>query len=106
MSEEISSDLFTHLVELAAFELSPEEAKYLHQQLNNQLKSIHELEAIPLDEQTPITSHGVPFTPAISPPIREDLWQPSIHSVEILSQAPETDEGYLIVPEIPHTDLE
>ena len=106
MSEEISSELFTHLVELAAFELPQEEAEYLHKQLNNQLKSIHELEAIPLDDKTPITSHGVPFTPAISPPIRSDQWQPSEYSGDILSQAPETDEGYFIVPEIPHTDLE
>ena len=47
--------------------LSPEEAEYLRRQLNNQLKAIHELEAIPLDESLPVTSHGVPYTAAISP---------------------------------------
>ena len=50
MSDPITPEIFAHLVDLAALELSPEEAEYLRRQLNNQLKAIHELEAIPLDE--------------------------------------------------------
>jgi aspartyl/glutamyl-tRNA(Asn/Gln) amidotransferase C subunit len=105
MAETISPETFTHLVQLAALELSPEEAEYLRRQLNNQLKAIHELEAIPLERDTPLTSHGVPYTPQITPSIRSDEWLPYPHPEDILAQAPETDEGYFIVPEIPHTDL-
>ena len=54
MSETITPELFAHLVDLAALELSPEEGEYIRAQLNNQLKAIHELEAIPLDEDLPI----------------------------------------------------
>ena len=106
MTDAITPETFAHLVDLAALELSPQEAEYLRRQLNNQLKAIHELEAIPLDESTPLTSHGVPYTSAISQPPRADQWQACPNPQEIMAQAPELDEGYIIVPEIPHTDLE
>jgi aspartyl-tRNA(Asn)/glutamyl-tRNA(Gln) amidotransferase subunit C len=107
MTEQITAELFDHLVGLAALELSPEEAEYLRRQLNNQLKAIHELEAIPLAADTPVTSHGVPYTPEIIPPIREDQFTDDEKPVEaILAQAPETDERYIVVPDIPHTELQ
>jgi aspartyl/glutamyl-tRNA(Asn/Gln) amidotransferase C subunit len=104
--EEITPELFEHLVILAALELTSDEAEYLRRELNNQLKAIHELEAIPLEAGIPATSHGVSYTPQTSPPMREDEWLPEPHPEEILAQAPEVDDGYVIVPEIPHTELE
>jgi aspartyl/glutamyl-tRNA(Asn/Gln) amidotransferase C subunit len=106
MSDQITPELFNHLVELAALELSPEEGEYLRRQLNNQLRSIKELEAIPLDESTPVASHGVPYTEATSPLARPDDWKPYPNPSRILDGAPETDEGYIIVPEIPHQKLD
>ena len=106
MSDPISPDSFTHLVRLAALELDPQESEYLRQQLNNQLKAIHELETIPLDEGTKITSHGVVYTLAITPLVRMDELVPYLNPGEILAQAPDTDEGYIVVPDIPHTELE
>ncbi len=105
MSDEITPELFNHLVELAALELNPDEAEYLRRELNNQLKAIHELEAIPLDPNTPVASHGVPYTPATSPAIREDVIQSHPDPARLLQTAPETADGYLVVPEIPHQDL-
>lgn len=105
MTDEITPDLFQHLVQLAALELDPQETEYLRRELNNQLRAVHELEAIPLDENTPISSHGVPYPPQRTPAIREDTWLACPNPDEILAQAPELDDGYLIVPEIPHTDL-
>jgi aspartyl-tRNA(Asn)/glutamyl-tRNA(Gln) amidotransferase subunit C len=105
MTDQITPQVFEHLVLLAALELTPDEADYLRRQLNNQLKAIRELEAIPLDADTPVTSHGVPYTPEITPPIRQDEWRPDPAPQKILAQAPETQDGYIIVPEIPHTEL-
>lgn len=105
MTDEISPELFKHLVELAALELDEQESEYLRRQLNNQLKAIHELEAIPLDASTPIAAHGVPYTPATSPALRPDTWSPYPDPAALLKCAPETDEGYIIVPEIPTQDL-
>lgn len=105
-SNQITPDLFDHLVLLAALELPTEEAEYLRRELNNQLKAIHELEAIPLDAGTQPTSHGVPYTPAITPAPREDDWAPHPNPEEILEQAPEVEDGYVVVPDIPHTELE
>lgn len=105
MSDEISREVFDHMVELAALELDEQEAEYLRRELNNQLKAIHELELIPLDAETEITSHGVPYTSQISPPLRKDEWQPCPNPEDILRQAPLLDDEYIVVPEIPHTDL-
>ncbi len=106
MTEQITPEVFNHLVGLAALELTAEEGEYLRRQLNNQLKAIHELEAIPLDADVPASLHGVPFPAGISQALRPDVWQPFSRPDEILSQAPSVDERYIIVPEIPHTDLE
>jgi aspartyl-tRNA(Asn)/glutamyl-tRNA(Gln) amidotransferase subunit C len=106
MSDEITVEVFNHMVQLAALELNSEESEYLRQQLNNQLKAIHELEAIPLAEDVLPTSHGVPYTAQITPPIRSDEWAPYANPQEILAQAPETQDGYIVVPDIPHLDLE
>ena len=106
MADEISEEVFEHLVRLAALELEFDEAEYLRRQLNNQLTAIHELEAIPLDPTTTVTSHGVPYTPEITPPPREDEWVPFPEPDEILEQAPEVEDRYVVVPDIPHTELE
>ena len=103
--EEISPELFDHLVLLAALELSQDEKDYLRRQLNNQLKAIEELAAIPLDENTPPASHGIPYSAEMRPPLREDEWQPYPQPEKILKGAPDTEEGYITVPDILHTDL-
>lgn len=105
MADEISRDVFDKMVELAALELSPEEADYLHRQLNNQLTAVAELAAIPLDKDTQAASHGVPYTPENSPQVREDEHDPFKNPDEILAQAPDSEDGYFVVPDIPHEDL-
>lgn len=105
MTEQIERDTFEHLVELAALELDEEEAEYLRQELNNQLTAIQELAAIPLEAGTDQTSHGVPYTAAIRPALREDDWISCPNPEDILAQAPELEENYIVVPDIPHTDL-
>ncbi len=72
MTENISPELFIHLVHLASLELDPEESDYLRDQLNKQMKAIEELEAIPLDPATPLAAHGVPYTALISQKFRGD----------------------------------
>ena len=106
MNEPISPETFAHLVDLAALQLTAAESEYLRQQLNNQLNAIRELEAIPLEDDVPVTSHGVPYTAANSPTPREDVWHPYPNPEDILEQAPQAEDGYIIVPDIPHTRLE
>jgi len=105
MTDQITPELFKHLVQLGAMELMPEEAEYIRHQLNNQLKAINELAAIPLDDSTPPAAHGVPFTPEMRPALRQDVWMPEPDPQKILAQAPQLAENYIVVPEIPHTDL-
>lgn len=104
-SRGITPEIFNHLVELAAFHLGALEADYLRAQLNAQLKAIGELEAIELPPDVPITSHGVPYTSAISREPRADAIEPFPAADDILAQAPQTEGRYIVVPDIPHTEL-
>lgn len=106
MSDEITPEVFAQMVDLAAIALDPTQAEYLRSQLNNQLRAIHELEAIPLSDDITITSHGVPYTAETSPEPREDIWQPYPNTAAILAQIPVQQDGYVIVPDIPHTTLD
>ena len=106
MTEKINVETFEHLVELAALALSEDEAAYLRRELNKQLDAVDELAAIPLDDDLALTAHGVPYTAATSPAMRTDDWQPSDNPEEIIAQAPQTNSGFIVVPDIPHTDLD
>jgi aspartyl-tRNA(Asn)/glutamyl-tRNA(Gln) amidotransferase subunit C len=106
MAEEITKDIFTKLVSLAALELNLDEGEYLRGQLNKQLLAVHELESIPLSADVPLARHGVPFPVEISPFLRKDTWLPFPDPNEIMEQGPQTSDNYFVVPEIPHTRLE
>jgi len=106
LPEEITKELFEKLVSLASLALGAEESEYLRGQLNAQLKSVHELEAIPLADDVPPARHGVPFPADISPARRADTAVRFPDPQGILDQAPQTAEGYIVVPDIPHTRLE
>ncbi|MEN4041029.1 MAG: aspartyl/glutamyl-tRNA amidotransferase subunit C [Anaerolineaceae bacterium] len=106
MSEAIDRVLFDHLVQLAALDMSPAEAEYLLRELNHQLSIINELTAIPIAEDLPIIPHGVPYTPETRPPLRSDQWVPYQDAGLILAQAPESEDGYIVAPDIRHSDLD
>lgn len=103
---EITREIFEHLVLLAAFELDEQQADYLREQMNGQLQAIRDLEAIEIPEGLERTSHGVDYTPEISAPEREDEIIPSDKADAILEQAPAVEERFLIVPDLPHTELD
>jgi aspartyl-tRNA(Asn)/glutamyl-tRNA(Gln) amidotransferase subunit C len=106
MPDDISPELFDRLAELAALDLWPDEKEYLRGQLNGQLKAIHELERIDVPEGVPPAAHGVPYPPEISPPPRADEARVDHDLAErILAQAPQADDGYFVVPDIPHEEL-
>ncbi len=106
MPEEITPEVFNHLVELAALELAPEEAAYLRRELNHQLAAIHILEQIPLEARIEPAARGVPYPPEVSAPLREDVHLPYPNVAALLAQAPEMDDDQFVVPEIPHEELE
>ncbi len=105
MAEKITRQVFDKMVELAALELSDEEAEYLRRELNNQLTAVEELAAIPLSDGVFPAAHGVPYTDETSPQVREDKHDPFKNPQEILAQAPDSQDGYFVVPDIPHEDL-
>ena len=106
MHETIDRETFAHLVKLAALEMDEEKSEYVRRELNNQLKAISELEAIPVDPDIKPTIHGVVFSAEISQSLREDVPQPFEDRERIISQFPQSQDGYIVVPDIPHTTLE
>lgn len=106
MKEHITRETFAHLVKLAELELSTANSDYLYKELNNQLSSIEQLLAIPLDDETPASLHGVTFPVDLSQPLREDIWQPFDDTRLILNQVPDLVDDQITVPETPHKTLE
>ena len=104
--QEITPEVFDHLVKLAALELDDKQAAYLRKELNSQLSAVRELEAIQLDPELSLASHGVPYNDQSSPNLRKDEWRKCDDVEDITAQAPQFEDGYLIVPDIPHTTLE
>ena len=104
MSDEITRELFDHLAELAALELNDAESEALRRQLNNQLNVIHELAQIDVTG-VPAAAHGVPYPPHVRQPLRADEASPRADPDALLALAPELDERYIVVPDIPHTEL-
>ena len=106
MEERISREDFRRLAELASLELPEEEAEYLRAELNNQMISIEVLESIPIDAETGTAAHGLPYTDQNSALPREDVTRDDPHRQAILDQAPELEDGYIVVPDISHQELE
>jgi len=104
--EQITAQVFEHLVKLAALQLDEKQAEYLRRELNHQLQSIHELEAIPIPDDLSISVHGVTYPENTSQDLREDQWQPFPNSADIIGQAPRSENNQFAVPDIPHTTLE
>ena len=106
MAEKISPDVFERLAKLASLELPENESDYLRKELNNQMVSIEVLESIPIEAETGIAAHGVPYTDQNSPLPREDVSRQDRHRSDILAQAPELEDGYIVVPDISHEELD
>jgi aspartyl/glutamyl-tRNA(Asn/Gln) amidotransferase C subunit len=106
MTDKIPPDVFDRLAELASLELPKNEAEYLRKELNNQMISIEVLESIPIDAETGTAAHGVPYTEKNSQAPREDVSRQDPNRLDILGQAPELEDGYIVVPDISHEELE
>ncbi|MCH7587215.1 MAG: aspartyl/glutamyl-tRNA amidotransferase subunit C [Chloroflexi bacterium] len=106
MTDEITKEIFDYLVDLGALEIGEQEGEYLRSELNGQLRAIHELEGIAIDDDIRTTSHGIPYSRVIRAPLREDRIEPCKESDEILAQAADVFERYIVVPDIPSEELE
>jgi aspartyl/glutamyl-tRNA(Asn/Gln) amidotransferase C subunit len=106
MTEKISPEDFQRLADLASLELPEKEAEYLRGELNNQMISIEVLESIPIETDTGTAAHGLPYTEYNSQTPRKDEVRQDPHRQEILDQAPELEDGYIVVPDISHEELE
>lgn len=106
MNEKITPEVFQRLADLASLELEKEEAEYLRQELNHQLVSVEVLEGISIAEEVETAAHGIPYTAENSAPPRPDQARMDPHRRAILEEAPEVEDGYLVVPDISHEELE
>ena len=100
MTEEISHEDFAKLEEIAMLALSLEEADHLRSELNHKLKIIRQLPSL----ETP-SPNDVEAQPT-STTLRPDEWTPCENPDDILDQAPQVEERYFVVPDIPHTELD
>ena len=101
----LTKELFAQLVQVGEVELTDAETASIFAKMNEQLTVIDQLSAIPLDEDTPAVVHGNPYPLDIQIPLREDVWTPFPNPEEILAQAPRTQDGFIVAPDVPHQKL-
>ena len=106
MTDKISPEDFDRLADLASLELPLDEAEYLRKELNNQMLSIEVLESIPIDAEIRTAAHGIPYDELNSAIPREDISRQDPNRDDILKQAPELEDGYIVVPDISHEELD
>jgi aspartyl-tRNA(Asn)/glutamyl-tRNA(Gln) amidotransferase subunit C len=106
MTDQITPQDFERLAELASLELPENEAEYLRRELNNQMISIEVLESIPIEADAGTAAHGVPYNRTNSQAPRADETRLDSNRQDILGQAPELEDGYIVVPDISHQELE
>lgn len=106
MTNKISPEDFNRLADLASLELPAEEAEYLRKELNNQMLSIEVLESIPIDAEIRTAAHGIPYDELNSAVPRDDISCEDPNRDDILKQAPELEDGYIVVPDITHEELD
>jgi aspartyl-tRNA(Asn)/glutamyl-tRNA(Gln) amidotransferase subunit C len=106
MTDKISPEDFERLAELASLELPADEAEYLRKELNNQMLSIEVLESIPIDTEIGAAAHGIAYNERNSANPREDFSLQDPNRDAILKQAPEMEDGYIVVPDISHEELD
>jgi Asp-tRNA(Asn)/Glu-tRNA(Gln) amidotransferase C subunit len=63
------------------------------------------LESIPLEDDLPPVIHGNPYPREIQAPLREDIRTPFENSQGIIDQAPHSQDGYFVSPDVPHQKL-
>ncbi len=106
MKDKITPGDFQRLADLASLELPEAEAEYLRKELNNQMVSIEVLESIPIDADTGTAAHGLPYTKSNSAGPRQDQVHQDPNRQDILDQSPELEDGYIVVPDISHQELD
>lgn len=101
----ITKEMFEQFAQVGEVELTPAEAESMIAKMNEQIKVIDQLSAIPLDADMPAVVHGNPYPQEIRIPLREDVWTPFENVDGILAEAPRTQDGYIVAPDVPHQKL-
>ena len=91
----LSREEVEHIALLARIGLSEEEVERFRKELSSILAYFSRLQEVNT-EDVPPTSHVIP----LSNVMREDKIAPSLPPEEVLSNAPEVEEGFIKVPPI------
>jgi aspartyl-tRNA(Asn)/glutamyl-tRNA(Gln) amidotransferase subunit C len=82
-----------HVARLARLDLSPDEMEHYREQLGLILEHAARVGRLDTAGLAP-TAHPLGFTNAFRP----DLTRPSLDRAEVLAQAPQSRDGYFVVP--------
>ncbi len=91
----ITKDDALHVAALSRVNLTAEEAEQFTEQLAKILGFVGKLNELNTDNVEP-TSHVLPITNVL----RQDLNRPSLTNEAVLKNAPEHEEGHIVVPAV------
>ena len=91
----ISTDEVARVAGLAHIALTPEEIEHIAGELDVIAASVAKVSEVATAD-IPASSHAIPLTNVM----REDVVSPTLDREEVLSQAPASEEGMFLVPQI------
>lgn len=93
MSERLTSDQVAKVAYLARLDLTPEEIERATHQLDDMLEHFADIDALDLYDVAPMTQ---PY-PLVNV-MRDDIVRPGLDRDEVLSSAPQSEDGRFRVP--------
>ncbi|WP_018701216.1 Asp-tRNA(Asn)/Glu-tRNA(Gln) amidotransferase subunit GatC [Amorphus coralli] len=91
----VDSSTVKHVASLARIAVTPEEAERLTAELNGILAFVDELDEVDVTDVPPMTA-----VVATAMKMREDRVTDGDRVDEVLSNAPESEDGYFLVPKV------
>ncbi|GBD30409.1 Aspartyl/glutamyl-tRNA(Asn/Gln) amidotransferase subunit C [bacterium HR32] len=91
----ITPEVVERVARLSRLELTEQEREAFSAQLDSILQYFARLDRLPTEGVEP-TSHAIPVTNVF----REDTVTPSLPREEVAAMAPESYEGYVVVPRV------
>lgn len=95
----IDDSVVAHVARLSRLELTDEERARFRDQLGSILEYFRQLDALDLTD-VPATAHALSVTNVL----REDTPGPSLAREDVLANAPESENGYFVVPPVIETE--
>jgi aspartyl-tRNA(Asn)/glutamyl-tRNA(Gln) amidotransferase subunit C len=100
MTSKVTREEVERVAELAHLKLTPEETGSMVHDLNAILDYVAQLDQLDTSAVAPLAQMSELDGASVGTSLREDYVKPSLNRAEVMSQAPESDSAFFLVPKV------